>query len=177
MARGKLLNMKYYKNSNNVVHAYKADGSQDRVIPGDLIAITESEANEITNPTPTLAALKVLLSDSVDSSISAIYDKFTRFSDEYREREAAARAFVAADYVGDPGPWVMGFATPAGKTAQQAADIIIAQADALKLALTKLGGLRMRKYEIKSEAVVNAELAQVIHDDIIALAAVAVAGL
>jgi hypothetical protein len=58
MARGKLLNMKYYKNSDNTVFAYAADGSQDHVIKSGLIAITSEQAAAITNPAPTLADLK-----------------------------------------------------------------------------------------------------------------------
>jgi hypothetical protein len=58
MARGELLNMKYYKNSNNTVFAYAADGSQDHVIKSGLIAITSEQAEAITNPALTLADLK-----------------------------------------------------------------------------------------------------------------------
>lgn len=127
-------------------------------------------------PAPaTLVETKVRLSAAVDSEISDIYSQFTRFTSEYQEREAAARVFKAAGYVGDAGPWVMSFATPAGKTATQAVDLIIAQADALKAALAALGALRMRKYEIAGAT--SATAAQAIYDDIVLKAQQAAAGL
>jgi hypothetical protein len=142
---------------------------------GDAITMGENGwVIEPKQPEP-LANVKARLINAIDNEIDGIYKRFTRFSDEYREREAAARAFVAENYVGDPGPWVMGFATPAGKTASQAADIIILQADALKVALVNLGGLRMRKYEIASAA--DTVVAQTIHDDIVVQAKAAVVGL
>lgn len=39
--------MKYYKNENNEVYAYEADGSQDEYIPSSYVAITKDEADEI----------------------------------------------------------------------------------------------------------------------------------
>lgn len=44
--------MKYYKDpSNNAVHAYAADGSQDSFIPSNLVPISEQQALEIANQT------------------------------------------------------------------------------------------------------------------------------
>lgn len=45
--------MKYYKDENNVVYAYDADGTQDAFIKEGLVPITISEAMEIINPPPT----------------------------------------------------------------------------------------------------------------------------
>lgn len=114
---------------------------------------------------PSLTAVKSKLISGIDNYIGGVYSKFTRFEAEYTQREVTARAFVAAGYTGDAGPWVMGYATPAGKTASQAADTIILQADALRAALVTLGGLRMRKYEIADA--IDAAAAQVTYDDII----------
>ncbi|HGX9688505.1 TPA: phage tail protein, partial [Escherichia coli] len=36
--------MKYYKDENNVVYAYDADGTQDAFIKEGLVPITRSEA-------------------------------------------------------------------------------------------------------------------------------------
>jgi hypothetical protein len=44
--------MKYYKNLNNQVFAYEADGSQDSIIPSEFIAITEQEMLVLTAPPP-----------------------------------------------------------------------------------------------------------------------------
>lgn len=45
--------MKYFKDSNNVIYAYDADGSQDEYIKDGLIRISEDEAISIVNPPPT----------------------------------------------------------------------------------------------------------------------------
>ncbi|MBD2792770.1 tail fiber assembly protein [Xenorhabdus sp. CUL] len=45
--------MKYFKNDKNAVYAYAADGSQDEIIDGNLLPITEAEAMTIVNPPPT----------------------------------------------------------------------------------------------------------------------------
>jgi len=50
--------MKYYKDKNNQVYAFEADGSQDEFIGDHLIEITESEALTITNPPPTSEELQ-----------------------------------------------------------------------------------------------------------------------
>ncbi|AYL54825.1 tail fiber assembly protein [Citrobacter freundii] len=42
--------MKYYKDENNVVYAYDADGTQDAFIKEGLVPITRSEAMAIINP-------------------------------------------------------------------------------------------------------------------------------
>ena len=39
--------MKHYKNSLNEIFAYEADGSQDRIIPKDYVAITDAEADQL----------------------------------------------------------------------------------------------------------------------------------
>lgn len=46
--------MKYYKDANNNVFAYDADGSQDEFIQEGLTAISESEAKAIASPTTTV---------------------------------------------------------------------------------------------------------------------------
>jgi hypothetical protein len=103
---------------------------------------------------------------AIDTRVAEIYSNWTRFQQEYLSRQAAAQAFKDAGYVGDPGPWVSGFAVPAGKTNQQAADLILAQAVGLNTALSALGALRMRKYEIVGAP--DAAAAQSACDDIIA---------
>jgi hypothetical protein len=42
------INMKYFKDLNNVVYAYESDGSQDDYILDDLIPISEQEAEELS---------------------------------------------------------------------------------------------------------------------------------
>jgi hypothetical protein len=45
--------MKYYKDENNQVYAYAADGSQDAYIKEGLIPISQEQALAITNPPET----------------------------------------------------------------------------------------------------------------------------
>lgn len=104
------------------------------------------------------------LTANVDSRVATIYSQWTRFQAEYEAREAAAKAFKDAGYAGDPGVWVAAFADAAGKTNQEAADLILSQAASLNAALSTLGALRMRKYEILSAT--TAADAQTAYDDI-----------
>ncbi|GJH00214.1 hypothetical protein [Paraburkholderia terrae] len=106
------------------------------------------------------------LSDKIDARVAAVYSNWTRFEREYELREDAARTFKAAGYAGDPGQWVSAFATSAGMSNQQAADLIIAQADQLHAALAALGALRMRKYEVLNAT--TPEAAQTTYDQIFA---------
>ena len=93
-------------------------------------------------------ARKRELAEQVDARIASIYGRWTRFGQEYEAREAAARAYATAGYKGECSVWVTAFAEPAGLTLRTAADLIIVQADNLRIALEALGALRMRKYEI-----------------------------
>jgi len=43
--------MKYYKDLENKVHAFSADGSQDAFINHDFIAITDAEKDNLLAPT------------------------------------------------------------------------------------------------------------------------------
>lgn len=94
--------------------------------------------------------LRRQLVEQVDSTIAAIYSRWLRFEAEYVAREAAARAFVAGGYEGEPGVWIMSFAVPAGLPAPAAADRIIEQADGLRTALEQLAALRMAKYGVQA---------------------------
>lgn len=46
--------MKYYKDENNQVYAFEADGSQDAYIPSGLVPISEAEADALRYPEPSL---------------------------------------------------------------------------------------------------------------------------
>lgn len=123
----------------------------------------------ISKPAPVvepLADMIARLSAAVDSLVKAIYERFTAFKVAYDPREAAARAFKAAGYTGDPGLWVTGFAVPAKLSNQQAADRIIAQADAAYDALPLIDAQRMRKYQMATAD--SAANVQALYDDIVA---------
>lgn len=104
----------------------------------------------------TKAAASQLLAEAIDQGTDAInnlvdeaYRHVTRFQPEYLLREQQARDYKAGGCKGEAPEQVAAFAKPAGKTACEATDIIIAQADNLRMVLGKLGVLRMRKLELK----------------------------
>ena len=118
------------------------------------------------------AATRAELCASIDVAVAAIYARFGRFEAEYTLREQQAKAYKAADYKGDVPVQVAAFATPAGKTPREAADIIIAQSEQLRGALSQLGVLRMRRYEVMQAA--DVDKAQSVADEV--LAAIAAIG-
>mgnify|MGYP000967255968 CR=1 FL=1 len=102
------------------------------------------------------AAASQLLAEAIDKGTKAIndlvdeaYRHVTRFQPEYEVREQQARDYKAGGCKGEAPLQVAAFAKPAGKTACEATDIIIAQADNLRMVMGKLGVLRMRKFELK----------------------------
>ena len=102
------------------------------------------------------AAASQLLAEAIDKGTDAIndvveqaYHHVTRFEAEYQLREQQARDYKAGGCKGEAPEQVAAFAKPTGKTACEATDIIIAQADNLRMVLSKLGVLRMRKLELK----------------------------
>lgn len=118
------------------------------------------------------AAKRAELCARIDAAVAAIYAGFGRFEAEYTLREQQAKAYKAAGYKGDVPVQVAAFATPAGKTPREAADIIIAQSEQLRSALSQLGVLRMRKYEVMQAA--DVAKAQTVADEV--LAAIAAIG-
>jgi len=102
------------------------------------------------------AAASQLLAEAIDNGTKEIndlvdkaYRHVTRFQPEYEVREQQARDYKAGGCKGEAPLQLAAFAKPAGKTACEATDIIIAQADNLRMVMGKLGALRMRKFELK----------------------------
>lgn len=118
------------------------------------------------------AATSQLLAESIDKGTEAIngavaqaYHNVTRFEAEYKLREQQARDYKEGGCKGDVPEQVAAFAKPAGKTACEATDIIIAQADNLRMVFGKLGALRMRKLELndlKSAVEVDKRTAEIL---------------
>lgn len=95
---------------------------------------------------------RAALAAQIDAAVEAIYERPTRLSEEYKQREAQAQAYKNAGYAGAVPARVAGFATPAGMTAQAATDLILQQAAQLRGALDQLSDLRMRKYLVTRAA-------------------------
>ncbi|HHF3795933.1 TPA: hypothetical protein ACPOJY_001390 [Haemophilus influenzae] len=106
------------------------------------------------------------LVDSIDDTAANISSRWTRFAEEYKEREAAAIAFKEANFAGEVSVYISSFATVAGLDNQSASLLILQQAESLRTLQQQLAVQRMRKYELKNEALSDEEL-QRIHDDII----------
>nr|PRK48783.1 hypothetical protein BV184_00755 [Haemophilus influenzae] len=103
---------------------------------------------------------------NIDSHAATIYSTWTRFESEYRERQAAAEAFKSANYQGECSRYITDFAKRAGLDNKTATNLILTQAAGLEKLQMELANQRMRKYELKHEALSDEEL-QRIHDDII----------
>ena len=91
---------------------------------------------------------------------------WTRFESEYRERQAAAEAFKAANYEGECSRYISDFAQRARLDNKTAANLILTQAAGLEKLQVELANQRMRKYELKAPNLTLEQL-QSIHDDII----------
>ncbi|UAX42486.1 hypothetical protein [Pasteurella canis] len=106
------------------------------------------------------------LVDSIDDTAANIGSKWTRFAEEYKERESAATAFKEAGFTGEVSIYISSFATVAGLDNKSATLLILKQAEGLRALQEQLAVQRMRKYELKHDELSDEEL-QNIHDDII----------
>lgn len=106
------------------------------------------------------------LIDQIDNHAAAIYSTWTRFESEYRERQAAAEAFKAANYEGKCSRYISDFAQRARLDNKTAANLILTQAAGLEKLQVELANQRMRKYELKAPNL-KLEQMQSIYDDII----------
>lgn len=103
---------------------------------------------------------------SIDDTAVNISSRWTRFAEEYKEREAAAIAFKAANYEGECSRYISDFAQRARLDNKTATNLILTQAAGLKKLQMELANQRMRKYELKAPNL-TIEQMQSIHDDII----------
>lgn len=106
------------------------------------------------------------LVDSIDDTAANISSRWTRFAEEYKDREAAAIAFKEANFAGEVSVYISSFATVAGLDNKSATLLILKQAEGLRTLQEQLAVQRMRKYELKHEELSEEELQQ-IHNDII----------
>ncbi|MCK9142845.1 hypothetical protein MZB00_09030 [Haemophilus influenzae] len=106
------------------------------------------------------------LIEQIDSHAAKIYSTWTRFESEYRERQAAAEAFKAANYEGECSRYITDFAQRARLDNKTATNLILTQAAGLEKLQVELANQRMRKYELKAPNLTLEQL-QSIHDDII----------
>ena len=116
--------------------------------------------------TALLAETQTRLIGNIDEHAAKIYSTWTRFESEYRERQAAAEAFKAANYEGECSRYISDFAQRARLDNKTATNLILTQAAGLEKLQVELANQRMRKYELKAPNLTLEQL-QSIHDDII----------
>lgn len=102
----------------------------------------------------------------IDDTAAQIAAHWTRFSDEYKEREAAALAYQQANFTGKPSIYITSFSSVAGLDDKSATLLILQQAAGLRHLQEQLAVQRMRKYELKKPDL-TLEQMQDICDDII----------
>lgn len=116
--------------------------------------------------TALLADTQTRLIANIDEHAAKIYSTWTRFESEYRERQAAAEAFKAANYEGECSRYITDFAQRARLDNKTATNLILTQAAGLEKLQMELANQRMRKYEFQVPNLTLEQL-QSIHDDII----------
>jgi hypothetical protein len=126
-------------------------------------------------------ALSVSLCESVDASADAARRAVAGDplrAVEYDKAAEQAQVFAAAEYLGEIPPMVAAYAI-GGRNAQQAADIILAEAAQYNTALEQLRTVRLNAKELIRNAMTtgNVEQAQDIADETIASIEAAVAGI
>ena len=116
--------------------------------------------------TALLAETQSRLIVNIDEHAAKIYSTWTRFESEYRERQAAAEAFKAANYEGECSRYITDFALRARLDNKTSTNLILTQAAGLEKLQMELANQRMRKYELQAPNLTLEQL-QSIHDDII----------
>jgi hypothetical protein len=152
--------MKYKKSLNDDM-IIKVDGDTETHIPKGHALYNEYEkwaaiegnvAEEL--PQESLSSLKTRLAAQLDDIVAKVYEKTSRFMSEYQLREQSAIKYREASYVGEPDNIVKGFADKAKLTYTEATDLILTQADNLRVNLVALSDLRMNKYVIASKTTI-----------------------
>lgn len=169
--------------SDELYHSLLNGQSQGKQIIADktgqpaLIEPQPSAAHELNLDTLTweispekltalLADTQTRLIANIDEHAAKIYSTWTRFESEYRERQAVAEAFKAANYEGECSRYITDFAQRARLDNKTATNLILTQAAGLEKLQVELANQRMRKYELKAPNLTLEQL-QSIHDDII----------
>ena len=137
----------------------KMYASVDRVLSNRLLPESFTNGPDYVAPALSDQEQRVAMLDSVDSSISTIYERFQRFQLEHIAREAAAQSFKDSGYTGTPSEWVTRFSSNVGVSNNVATDLILSQANKLRAAIASLGNLRMDKYLVaRAPTLVDAKL-------------------
>lgn len=171
--------MKYLRNpTTGAVFAYAADGSEDGFIAPDLVAMSAPEVSAHINPLPTAEALCAKIDTAADSARRAVAGDPLR-AVEYERAAAEAQVFKDAGYPAEAVPRTVAAWAIGGRTAQQAADSILAESAAYTEALYQIREARLGAKELIRTAMAagQVEQAQDIAAETIASIEAAVAGI
>jgi hypothetical protein len=65
--------MKHYKDSNNIIHAFESDGSQDAFIKPDMVLLSDAELAILRAPTPEqIAAAALQAQDEAAKNVAIV---------------------------------------------------------------------------------------------------------
>ncbi len=151
-----------------IVTDYEYDTYHINSIPiGKRLASDEDGRPTFVSNGISLEQYRVQYIKDIDEAAAEVTNHWTRFADEYKEREAAAIEFKDSGYTGDVSVYITSFADPAGMEYQAATDLILQQADDLRSLQSQLAAERMRKYELKAPELTLEEITA-LHDDVVA---------
>lgn len=155
--------MRYFENPNDNNKVYGYDSATQSNLIDSAVA---NGWVEVTGSWP--PAQVITLSQKITNAIAKTYADVDAVyalavgnrEPEYRDAEAEARAYQAAGYTGTVSPYISGWASSQTPTLtnQQAADAIIAKADALAAAKIALRNTRFSTQAALRGAQTQAEL-------------------
>lgn len=172
--------MIYFKNQMGDVFAYGTQADREVFGAADLVAMKPAEVDAHLNPStpaPTTETLCRRIDAAADAARASVAGDPLR-AVEYDRARIAAEQYAAAGYQGDVPPMVAAWAI-GERTAQQAADSILAEAAQYTTALVYLRTVRLNAKELIRNAMAAGEVehAEDIAAETIASIEAAVAGI
>lgn len=153
--------MKYLKDRNGAVYAFSEDGSDSEFIPHGLVEMSKTEVElHLRPPVQPLGVdqLCARVDNAADTARRAVAGDPLR-AEEYKAAAAEAKTFAEGNYQGDVPPMVAAWAIN-GRTPQQAADSILAEAAQYNTALVYLRTVRLNAKELIRNVMAAGEVEQ-----------------
>lgn len=169
--------MRHYKSGNGAVFAYETEAEYTTFAPPGLTPMMQDEVDAYLKGSPTVNSFIARIDQAADAARRAVAGDPLR-AVEYDRAASEAQAFAAGGYQGAVPPMVAAWAI-GGRTPQQAADDILAEAAQYNGALVQLRTVRLQAKELIRAAMAegNVELAEDIAAETIASIEAAVAGI
>ncbi|MEZ3134274.1 phage tail protein [Stutzerimonas kunmingensis] len=169
--------MNLFRSKEGKVFGYDDQQVAAGVVPSGFVPISEDQANALINLSPTTDSLCNSVDTAADAARSRVAGDPLR-AVEYDRARIEAQAFADAGYPGDAVPRTVAAWAINGRTAQQAADSILAEAAAYTEALYVIRETRLAaKEQIRTLMDVGeVEQAQQLAEQTVAAIEAAVAG-